>query len=91
MTQREKNDLSTRLRRIAGQVVGIQRMVDDGRAATEVANQVEAAKAALGKVASILLTSQLEERAKEAVETESPRERRELIDELVRMLERRNS
>lgn len=86
---REKAELGARLKRIAGQVAGIERMLDDDRPLADVITQVSAARAALGSVASILLTRHVEQRATEAIETESPRERRELIDQLVRLFEKR--
>ena len=90
MNAREKSELGTRLKRIAGQVAGIDRMLDDDRPLADVITQVSAARAALGSVASILLTRHVEERATEALGAESPRERRELIDQLVRLFEKRD-
>ena len=88
MNTRDRNDLETRLKRIGGQITGIQRMLTDGRAPIDVVTQVSAARAALGKVTRILLTAHLEERAANAASASSARERRELVDELVRTLER---
>lgn len=90
MNAREKSELEARLKRIAGQVAGIERMVADDRQLSDVITQVSAARAALGSVASILLTRHVEERATAALGSESPRERRELIDQLVRLFERRD-
>jgi DNA-binding FrmR family transcriptional regulator len=88
---REKSELGARLKRIAGQVAGIERMLDGDRALAELITQVSAARAALGSVASILLTRHVEERATEALAADSPRERRELIESLVRLFERREA
>src|SRR4051794_24936012 len=46
-----KDDLLTRLRRIEGQVGGIQRMVEDDRYCIDVLTQIGAVQAALDKVA----------------------------------------
>jgi CsoR family transcriptional regulator, copper-sensing transcriptional repressor len=86
----DKTDLGARLKRIAGQVTGIERMLDDDRSLADVITQVSAARAALGRVASILLTRLVEERAIQALGADSPRERRELIDHLVRLFEKRD-
>ncbi len=50
-----KNRLLTRLRRIEGQVGGIERMVDDDRYCIDVLTQIAAVQAALDKVALGLL------------------------------------
>jgi CsoR family transcriptional regulator, copper-sensing transcriptional repressor len=50
-----KDDLLKRLRRIEGQVGGIERMVDDDRYCIDVLTQISAVQAALDKVALELL------------------------------------
>jgi CsoR family transcriptional regulator, copper-sensing transcriptional repressor len=50
-----KDDLLKRLRRIEGQVGGIQRMVEDDRYCIDVLTQISAVQAALDKVALGLL------------------------------------
>jgi CsoR family transcriptional regulator, copper-sensing transcriptional repressor len=50
-----KEQLLTRLRRIEGQVGGIERMVEDDRYCIEVLTQISAVQAALDKVALGLL------------------------------------
>jgi CsoR family transcriptional regulator, copper-sensing transcriptional repressor len=50
-----KDQLLKRLRRIEGQVGGIQRMVDDDRYCIDVLTQISAVQAALDKVALGLL------------------------------------
>jgi DNA-binding FrmR family transcriptional regulator len=50
-----KDQLLARLRRIEGQVGGIQRMVDDDRYCIDVLTQISAVQAALDKVALGLL------------------------------------
>jgi CsoR family transcriptional regulator, copper-sensing transcriptional repressor len=50
-----KDQLITRLRRIGGQVSGIERMVDDDRYCIDVLTQIAAVQAALDKVALGLL------------------------------------
>lgn len=91
MNQREKNELGARLERIAGQVAGLERMLDDDRPLPDVITQVSATRAALASVANILLARQVEASATEALGAESPRERRELIDQLVRLFEKRDA
>ena len=50
-----KDQLLTRLRRIEGQVGGIERMIEDDRYCIDVLTQITAAQAALDKVALGLL------------------------------------
>jgi DNA-binding FrmR family transcriptional regulator len=50
-----KDTLQKRLRRVEGQVRGIQRMVDEDRYCIDVLTQISAAQAALDKVALGLL------------------------------------
>ena len=50
-----KDQLQTRLRRIEGQVRGVQGMVDDDRYCIDVLTQISAVQAALDKVALGLL------------------------------------
>jgi DNA-binding FrmR family transcriptional regulator len=50
-----KDQLKTRLRRIEGQVRGIERMVDDDRYCIDVVTQISAIQAALDKVSLGLL------------------------------------
>ncbi|HUZ69254.1 MAG TPA: metal-sensitive transcriptional regulator [Candidatus Saccharimonadales bacterium] len=55
-----KDDLRARLRRIEGQVGGIQRMVDEDRYCIDILTQVNAVKAARAKVALALLGDHVE-------------------------------
>jgi DNA-binding FrmR family transcriptional regulator len=50
-----KDDLQRRLRKIEGQVRGVQRMVDEDRYCVDVLTQISAIQAALDKVALGLL------------------------------------
>ena len=52
--------LKTRVNRIAGQVAGIQRMVEEGRYCVEVLNQIAAVRSALDALGIELLTRHLE-------------------------------
>jgi DNA-binding FrmR family transcriptional regulator len=50
-----KEDLLRRLRRIEGQVKGIQRMIGDDKTCIDILTQVSAVRAAIGKVGSLIL------------------------------------
>ena len=91
MNTRDKSDLRSRLKRIAGQVAGIERMVEEDRPLLDVITQVRAVRAALGSVTNVLLAAHVEERANEALMSTSQRQRRELVGELVRLFQKRES
>jgi CsoR family transcriptional regulator, copper-sensing transcriptional repressor len=50
-----KDDIQKRLRRVEGQARGLQRMVDDERYCIDILTQVKSLKAALDRVALLLL------------------------------------
>ena len=52
--------IKLRVNRIAGQVAGIQRMVEDGRYCVDVLNQIAAVRSALDALGIELLTKHLE-------------------------------
>lgn len=60
MDGERKKKIKTRVSRIAGQVAGIQRMVDEGRYCVEVLNQIAAVRSALDALGVELLTQHLE-------------------------------
>ena len=51
-----RKKLTTRLKRIAGQVAGIQRMVDEERYCVDILTQIAAVRSALDSVGVELLT-----------------------------------
>ncbi|GAA4481852.1 metal-sensitive transcriptional regulator [Actinoallomurus oryzae] len=61
-----KDQLQTRLRRVEGQVRGIQNMVDEDRYCIDVLTQISAIQAALDKVALGLLDDHVRHCVKEA-------------------------
>jgi DNA-binding FrmR family transcriptional regulator len=65
---KHKQDVQARLRRIEGQVRGISAMVEDDRYCIDVLTQVGAAKAALDRVALILLADHTEHCVAEAIQ-----------------------
>ena len=64
---KDKKSIQSRLRRIEGQVRGIQKMVDDDRYCIDVLTQVNATKAALESVALQLLADHTEHCVTEAI------------------------
>jgi len=60
MNSHANEDLQKRLKRIAGQVEGLQRMLDEDRYCVDVLNQIAAVRAALDAVGLKLLEHHLE-------------------------------
>lgn len=56
----EDKKLQSRVNRIAGQVAGIQRMVEEGRYCVDVLNQIAAVRSALDSLGIELLSRHLE-------------------------------
>ena len=78
-----KTKVQARLKRAAGQVAGVQRMVDDDRYCVDVIQQISAVRAALGKVSEMMLAQHMETCVSHAFESDDPAERRAKIDELL--------
>jgi DNA-binding FrmR family transcriptional regulator len=60
MTTEGKTQIQTRLKRIAGQVTGVQKMVEDDRYCVDILTQVAALRSALDAVGVILLTDHIQ-------------------------------
>lgn len=82
MDDDSRSQALARLRRIAGQVTGIQRMLEDNRACVDVMVQVAAAQAALAETGRVILSGHVQDCLAEAARSQDPRERRYKIDEL---------
>lgn len=57
LADKEKGELRQRLKKVAGQINGIDKMIDEGRYCVDILQQILAARAALNKVALIILES----------------------------------
>ena len=83
-----KRAAEARLRKIAGQVEGLQRMLSQDRYCVDVLLQIAAVQAALGRVGSIVLGSHVETCVTEAFASGTKQARREKIDELMDVFSR---
>ena len=85
---KDKRKIETRLKRIEGQVRGIQNMVAEDRYCIDVLTQVNATRAALESVALQLLADHTEHCVMEAIQsgggTEKVRELNDAVERLVR-------
>jgi DNA-binding FrmR family transcriptional regulator len=78
----------TRLRRIEGQVRGLQRMVEEERYCADVLTQVSSVHEALRGVARVLFRNHLEHCAASAIRSGHPEQTGAMYDELVELLYR---
>jgi DNA-binding FrmR family transcriptional regulator len=83
MTPEVQDKARKRVRRIAGQIGGIERMIEEDRYCVDILLQVAAARAALDGLGKQLLSSHVETCVSDALASGRKRERREKIDELM--------
>lgn len=95
MTSHVKNDAKKRLAKIAGQISGIQKMIDGERTCADVLQQINAVRAAVDQLGVVFLTEHLQtcvlhqgDPAQTEVCTELPLEKRseEIRNTLTRFL-----
>lgn len=55
--EKDKKDIKQRLKKVSGQVNGIDKMLNDGRYCVDILQQVLAARAALNKIGLLILES----------------------------------
>lgn len=88
MDTKTKQNVQTRLKRIEGQVAGIQRMVEDDRYCIDTLLQIAAVRAALSKVAQMLLESHVETCVTTAFRAGDDDERQRKIEEIMQVFSR---
>ncbi len=81
-----KDPLLKRLRRIEGQVRGVERMVEEDRYCIDVLTQITAAQAALDKVALELLSDHAKHCVTEAEDAEKSERTEEMMGAVRRLL-----
>jgi DNA-binding FrmR family transcriptional regulator len=83
MDERARHDADARLKRIAGQVAGVQRMLAEDRYCVDVLLQVAAVRAALAEVGKVVLKSHVQTCLSDALKSGGAKEQREKLDELM--------
>jgi DNA-binding FrmR family transcriptional regulator len=81
-------DLGRRLRRIEGQVRGLQKMVEERRYCVDILTQVDAVTAALARVQDRVLQSHLNHCVTDALEGGDRAARKGKVDEVVTLLKK---
>ena len=77
---RDSEELTTRLRRVEGQIRGIQRMIEDGRDCEDVITQLMAARAALDKAGLLIVSHRVQECLRGAPDPEIEERLRRVIE-----------
>jgi DNA-binding FrmR family transcriptional regulator len=93
MSGAPKSKLATRVKRISGQVAGIERMLEEKRYCVDILNQISAVRSALDALGVELLTSHLEtcvlgHGSSSEHENAKPMSQQELLDEVKTALSR---
>ncbi|QCX32777.1 metal-sensitive transcriptional regulator [Caloramator sp. E03] len=78
-----KNDIIKRLKRIEGQVKGIQRMIEKDECCSDILIQIAAVRAAMNKVGGIILENYSKNCIRKAVESNFEENK---IDDLIEMM-----
>ena len=85
----DKDDLTKRLRRIAGQVNGVERMVDEERYCIDILTQISAVRSALDRVAIAVLDDHARHCVDAASAGKSEERTTEMMDAVARLLKSR--
>jgi DNA-binding FrmR family transcriptional regulator len=80
-----KDNLSA-LRRIEGQVRGVQRMIENSEYCIGILNQIYAIKGALSRVEEKILEKHFQHCITEAVKGTSEREKQQKLDEILKLI-----
>ena len=75
-----------RLRRIEGQIRGLQKMVDDDRYCADIITQIASAQEALRGVARNLMKNHLRHCAAQALKSAKPAESEQMYEELLELI-----
>jgi DNA-binding FrmR family transcriptional regulator len=78
-----KSDVQRRLKRIEGQVRGLQRMVEDERYCADILMQVASVQRALSSAGRVLLRNHLEHCVTDAIRSGDPRRAEDVYEEVV--------
>lgn len=88
MNEATKQKVLARLRKIAGQVDGVARMVEQDRYCVDVLLQVASAQGALGEAGKLVLCSHVETCVSSAMASGKPAARKQKLDELMQVFSR---
>ncbi len=75
-----KKELRPRIKRVIGQIEGVEKMIEDERYCIDIINQINAARRALEGVALIIMKRHMESCLTEAIKSKKGQEK---IDEMI--------
>ena len=87
MSKETKTDVSRRLASTAGHIKGIERMVNEDAYCIDVIQQIQAVRAAMNKVSSIVLDSHLNSCVITAIQSDDAGERERVMTEITSVFE----
>ncbi len=74
------------LRRIEGQVRGVQKMIEEGKYCIDILNQINAVKGAFGRVEEKILKKHFQHCVTDAIKGASEPERQQKLDEILKLI-----
>ena len=78
------------LRRVEGQVKGIQKMIEEGKYCVDIVNQVHASVNALYRIAEKILTKHMENCVVDALKGRSQSQKKQKINEIMNIIKQLN-
>lgn len=88
MDDKTRADANARLKRIAGQVAGIERMLAEDRYCIDILLQISAVQGALSEVGRVVLANHVQTCIADALKIGNAKERRAKVDELMDVFSR---
>lgn len=90
MQDATRSSVKKRLNRVAGQVRGLSRMVDEDRYCIDIVTQIAAVRAALRKIEEAVLEDHVAHCVEEAIASGDPEAQRRKVAELIEVFGRAN-
>ena len=88
LADKQKKNLETRLNRVAGQINGIRRMIDEDRYCVDILTQTAAITAAIRTIEGIIMKNHLNTCVADAMRSQDVEEQREKVDEVMTVIGR---
>ncbi len=88
MKEETRGQARTRLRKIAGQVAGLERMIDEDRYCVDVLMQIAAVRGALDRMGKLLLEGHVQTCVADAMRSGRKKDADEKVEELIEVFSR---
>jgi DNA-binding FrmR family transcriptional regulator len=88
MNDKQKEDASKRLNKIAGQIQGVRKMVEESRYCIDILTQTRAVISAIRKVEDLIMHQHLQTCVADSMRSNNPDEQNEKINEVMDMISR---